>query len=125
MAYAKYFNNKYKRIGTLFQARYKKILVQDEAHFIHLPYYIHLNPLDLKYPEWRNRQLRNKKDAIKFLESYRWSSHLDYLNQKNFPSVTQRDFLLKVFGGTEKYKKDIYEWLEFLDSDDLSVIRLE
>ena len=44
--YAKYFNEKYKRDGVLFEGRYKRIIIKNEAHFIHLPYYIHLNPLD-------------------------------------------------------------------------------
>ena len=46
MGYAKYFNEKYRRSGALFQGRYKSVTVSNEAHFIYLPYYIHLNPLD-------------------------------------------------------------------------------
>ena len=37
------------RIGCLFQGRFKAVLIQDEAHFIHLPFYLHTNPLDLNY----------------------------------------------------------------------------
>lgn len=74
IGYAKYFNEKYKRSGALFEGRYKSVLVVDKSHFIHLPYYIHLNPLDLKFPEWRNREIKNYKEAMKFLENYRWSS---------------------------------------------------
>ncbi len=121
--YAKYFNIKYKRKGTLFEGRYKRIVVQDEAHFIHLPYYIHLNPLDLVMPEWRQRELRNSKKAINFLEKYRWSSHLDYLGKKNFPSVTSRKFLLDFFGGHEGYKEKIEDWLNSLARDKITNIK--
>lgn len=110
--YARYFNERYKRKGPLFESRFKSILVKDEAHFIHLPYYIHCNSLDLIMPEWRRRELRNYKKALKFLEDYRWSSHADYIGKKNFPSVTQRDFLLKYFGDIEGYKKEITSWLK-------------
>lgn len=123
--YVKYFNEKYKRKGTLFEGKYKRILVKDEPHFIHLPYYIHLNPLDLKFPEWRNRELKNYKEAMKFLENYRWSSHLDYIAQKNFPSVTQREFLMEFFGGTKQYKEDITNYLKGLDLEDIKDICLE
>lgn len=123
--YAKYFNNKYKRKGTLFESKYKSIIVKNEAHFIHLPYYIHFNPLDIKFPEWRSRELKNYKEVMKFLENYRWSSHLDYLGKKNFPSVTQRDFLLEFFGGTEGYKKDIIQWVKDIDMEDLKDFTLE
>ncbi|MEK7180773.1 MAG: transposase [Patescibacteria group bacterium] len=123
--YAKYFNEKYNRAGALFSGRYKKVIVKDEAHFIHLPYYIHLNPLDLIAPEWRDRKLTNFTNAMKFLNSYRWSSHLDYAGEKNFPSVTQRDFLMKFFNSHEQYKRSIAEWLEELSLKDVREVVLE
>lgn len=109
--YANYFNQKYKRSGTLFEGRYKSILITDEKHFIHLPYYIHLNPLDLCSPEWRERIIPEPEKSIEFLENYRWSSHLDYIGKKNFPSVTNRNLLIEYFNGSERYKKSIHEWI--------------
>jgi len=123
--YAKYFNAKYERSGALFQGKYKRIIVKNEAHFIHLPYYIHLNPLDLVAPEWRERKINNLAKAMKFLNSYRWSSYLDYTGEKNFPSVTQRDFLLEFFGGHEQYKRGIIEWLKELSLEDVRDFMLE
>jgi putative transposase len=113
--YAKYFNEKYQRMGTLLERRFKRILIKREEHFIHIPYYIHCNSLDLEYHEWRNREIKNPQEAIKFLEKYRWSSHLDYLGIKNFPSVTQREFLLDVFEGEKGYKEAIENWLKSFD----------
>lgn len=115
VGYANYFNQKYQRSGALFQGRFKLILVKEETHFIHLPYYIHFNPLDLKMPDWRKGEIENYQKAIKFLASYRWSSHLDYIGKKNFPSVTQREFLLRIFGGFENYRKGIENWLKEMD----------
>lgn len=43
--YSKYFNAKYKRIGHVFQGRYKAILVQDERYLIWVLRYIHQNPV--------------------------------------------------------------------------------
>jgi putative transposase len=123
--YAKYFNIKYQRRGTLFETRYKKILVNAEPYFIHLPYYIHLNPLDIAAPEWRERKIKNYNEAIKFLESYRWSSHIDYLGEKNFPSVTQRDFLLEYFGGHAQYKQSIQRYLKTFDLENIKNLCLE
>lgn len=123
--YVKYFNERYKRKGTLFEGRYKRILVKDEPHFIHLPYYIHLNPLDLEFPEWRNRELKNYKEAMKFLENYRWSSHPDYIGKKNFPSISQREFLMKFFGGPKQYKEDMTNYFKTLDLEDIQDICLE
>ena len=125
IGYAKYFNGRYKRTGALFEGRYKSVLIQSEAHFIHIPYYIHLNPLDLITRGWREKEIKDYKEAMKFLENYRWSSFLDYIGKKNFPSVTQREFLTKFFGGSEEYKKDTIKWLREIDLEAIKDFMLE
>jgi len=125
MGYARYFNEKYKRSGALFEGRYKSIIIENEAHFIHLPYYIHLNPLDLADRGWREREIKNYKRALEFLNSYRWSSHLDYAGRKNFPSVTKREFLTEFFGGPKEYEKSISAWLRNLDLSEIGGVALE
>src|SRR3989344_1358075 len=103
---AYYFNKKYERVGPLFQGRFKGVLVSDDAHFIHLPYYIHSNPLDLNYGSSTSIEVE------KFLENYKWSSFPDYIGQDNFPSVTSREFLLEFFGGQERYRKEMIKWIK-------------
>jgi len=106
--YTNYFNKKYERVGSLFQGRFKAVLIKEESHFLHLPYYIHSNPLDLNY---------GSSTPIDWLENYRWSSYLDYIGQKNFPSVTSRDFLLEFFGGEKEYQKEMIKWLKEKDEN--------
>lgn len=101
--YTMYFNQKYERVGGLFQGRFKAVPVNEESHFIHLPYYIHSNPLDLNY---------GGSTSIEFLENYRWSSFPDYIGKKNFPSVTSRGFLLEFWGGEKEYAREMRRWLE-------------
>ncbi len=125
MGYVKYFNEKYERKGTLFEGRYKSVSVKSHAHFVHLPYYIHLNPLDLTSPEWRERRIKNSAAVLQKLEQYRWSSHLDYLGKKNFPSVTNRNLLTQFFGGPQKYQDSIRGWLQDLDLETVKPISLE
>ncbi len=109
--YSQYFNGRQKRSGALFESRYKIVPIVNEAHFAHIPYYIHLNPLDLVDHGWREGELGDLNKATEFLDSYRWSSHLDYSGVRNFPSVTSREFLLDYFGDPDKYKKSIRDWL--------------
>ena len=126
--YTMYFNKVYERVGSLFQGRFKAVLVNQESHFIHLPYYIHCNPLDLKFPEWRNYGGSTSIDwrgAVGFLEKYRWSSYLDYIGKKNFPSVTQREFLTEFLGGPEQYRKDTIKWLKEMDLEEIKNLILE
>lgn len=101
--YTMYFNKKYDRVGSLLQGRFKAVLVNQQKHFIHLPFYIHANPVEL---------FNQVGSTINFLENYKWSSFSDYIGKKNFPSVIQKDFLLKFFGGEKEYRKEINEWLK-------------
>ena len=123
--YTNYFNKKYERVGSLFQGKFKAVLLNEDSHFIHLPYYIHLNPLDLCAREWRNKRLENINYATNFLENYRWSSYLDYIGKKNFPSVTQRNFLMRFFKGPENYKVDTLKWLQEINLANISELTLE
>src|SRR3989344_2133312 len=117
MGYAKYFNQKNKRVGALFQGKYKNILISDDTHFLHLPFYIHFNPLDLIYQEWRENKISDPKKAIEFLKSYRWSSHLDYLGIKNFPSILNMKPLMEIFESNNDYQKLVENYLKDIQID--------
>ena len=125
VGYAGYFNKKYDRSGALFQGKYKSILIERDAHFMYIPFYIHFNPLDMKFPEWRDRSIKDVRTAKKYLESYRWSSHLDYLGINSFPSVTQRDILLDLFGGDQNYIEETQKMLESFTVDMIFDLTLE
>lgn len=101
--YTMYFNKKYCRVGSLFQGRFKAAHITDEPHFIHLPHYIHTNPLAINY---------RSSTSIEFLTEYRWSSFPDYIGRQNFSSVTERGVLLDIFGGEEKYREHTIQRLE-------------
>jgi len=113
--YTNYFNQKYARSGVLFQGKFKAVLIEKETHLIYIPHYIHTNPLDLIDSDWQQNGFLDLDKAWKFLEEYRWSSFSDYIGKKNFPSITQRDFLLEIFGGTKLYKKDILSVIKSRD----------
>ena len=115
--YAKYFNERRNRSGALFQGKYKAVPIKSDPHFSWIPYYIHFNPLDLIMPEWRERDIKNPKEAERYLETYRWSSHFDYLGKKNFPSLTQREFLLDFFDGEDGYARSIPKMLKSFSVD--------
>jgi putative transposase len=49
-SYAMYFNNRYNRVGGLFQGRYKASLINADSYLHHISRYIHMNPED--YMKW-------------------------------------------------------------------------
>ncbi len=107
MGYTKYFNEKYKRSGALWQGKYRKALIERDAHFLYIPFYIHLNPLDYVAPEWRRGEVRDAHKALQTLLDYRWSSHLDYLGIRNFPSILRFDVLKPLLGIQKDYEEII------------------
>tara|TARA_B100000745_G_scaffold270475_1_gene197405 strand:- start:96 stop:746 length:651 start_codon:yes stop_codon:yes gene_type:complete len=120
MGYAKYFNEKYNRSGYLWQGKYKKIEVKRDAHFLYIPFYIHLNPLDYTHPNWRNGSIKNLKKTLSDLSSYRWSSYLDYMGTKNFPSVIEARTLREVLDSSSSQKKQIAQIVTQADVATLS-----
>ncbi|MBL0059347.1 MAG: transposase [Elusimicrobia bacterium] len=62
--YAVGFNHRHHRHGYLFQNRYKSILCQEDAYFMELVRYIHLNPVRAKLLE-----------TMEKLDQYPWSGH--------------------------------------------------
>ena len=107
IGFSNFFNTKYKRSGVLFQGGYKKVRVTNDVQALHLICYIHANSLDVWKPTWREKGLTDSEvqDALRFLEKdYRWSSHLDYLGIKNFPSLINTEFLFRFFNSPEVYQ---------------------
>jgi len=90
--YTMYFNKKYDRSGVLFQGKFKAEHLHKKSHFLHLPHYIHTNPLQLN---------TRGRTSIEYLMEYRWSSFRDYAGKSSFPFVTSRDFLIDSFGGEQ------------------------
>lgn len=109
--YAKYFNDKYQRVGSLFQGSFKAIDIKNDEYLLHLSRYIHLNPVELIEPKWKKLGIKNWSKINKFLNTYRWSSYNDYLSANNFPSVTSRGFLLSSLNGKENYKKFVEKFV--------------
>jgi putative transposase len=109
--YAGYFNRKYKKRGHLFQGRFWVTRVKTNEQLQTVFVYIHSNPISLIEPKWKEKGIKNTEKTIRFLENYRWSSYLDYIDKKNFPSVISKNFLLDVIGGKSSCQKFIKDWI--------------
>ncbi len=83
MNYAIYFNKKYKRVGHLWQGRFKSWFVTDEAYLYTLMLYIEQNPL--------------KANMVKTLKAYPYSSYHHFL-QKEIPECLQDSWIVQNHG---------------------------
>jgi len=86
--YALAYNRRHKRVGHLFQNRYKSIVVEDEAYFQELVRYIHLNPLRT-----------GLVDSLRTLDRYPWCGHATLMGHRPVPWQA-RDAVLAGFGRT-------------------------
>jgi putative transposase len=114
IGYAKYYNERHGRSGFLFQGRTKKVRIARDAHFLHMLHYVHLNPLDAlrSCRDWRGGRIGSAKKALDFLDRYRWSSFLDYVEQNNFPSILTKDLFRGALGD---YRQSLGSFLREID----------
>lgn len=78
-AYAMYFNTKYERVGSLFVNPYRSKHIHDDEYLRHVAQYIHLNPAELYDQNWKLGRCVNVPSIVKKLQSYQYSSLLEYL----------------------------------------------
>ena len=114
-SYVGYFNRKYNRrgMGSLFQGTFKAVYISTTHQLINLICYIFTNPIEIIEKNWKIEGTKNSQRAIKYLESYRWFSYLDCIGKPNFPSVTEREFLFKIFDGPDNIKKFVEGWISY------------
>lgn len=81
-AYSMYFNKKNDRSGILFQGKFKATIADKDEYLKYLFAYIHLNPVKLIEPGWKEDGIKNYNKARKFLDDYSWSSYSYFTNAK-------------------------------------------
>jgi len=88
--YAGAFNRRHKRVGHLFQNRYKSIVVEEEVYLLELVRYLHLNPLRAKVvPD------------LRALDRHSWSGHSALIGTVPRPWQETRT-ILSQFGPTRR-----------------------
>jgi len=111
-AYSMYYNKKYKRTGGLFEGKFKSQHVSADKHLKYLFSYIHLNPIKLIQRDWKEKGIKNKKEAVDYLEEYPYSSYLDFIGEKR---IQNKILNVKSFPGyfpsKTSFIKEILEWL--------------
>ena len=81
--YTRYLNTRLKRVGHVFQGRFKAFLVDQDRYGLALVRYLHLNPVRAK--------------LVRQAGAYAWSSHRAYLGEEVLPWLTT-DWVLGQFG---------------------------
>ncbi len=93
-AYSIYFNKKYKRVGHVFQGRYKQAVIEDNYYLIWISAYIHQNP--------------TVAGLVRRPEDYQWSSYDEYI-RKIGDGICGKSIVSDQFKDINEYKKFVDE----------------
>lgn len=77
-AFSMYMNKKYDRTGPLMCRPFRAKHVDTDEYFRWLVSYIHSNPIEIIEEEWKQKMVREPKEAAAFLKSFEYSSYPDY-----------------------------------------------
>lgn len=103
--YAMYFNKRYKRVGYLFQGKYKAALVETDYYLLHLSRYIHLNPIDLQGSDPFNYEYSSYK-------YYLGKSHTSWIKINIINSFFDRKNLLPFLKKYPSYQQFVENYSE-------------
>ena len=95
------FNKRYKRVGPLFQGRYKAVLIDADSYSLQLVKYIHLNPVKAK--------------LVQKPEEYQFSSYASYTGKSKIPVYLNIKWLLSQYANSKnkaikEFKKHTFEF---------------
>ena len=106
VSYVFYFNNKYKRIGHLFQDRFKSEVVEQDGYILALARYIHQNPV--------------KAGMVKHASEYKWCSYNSYLDESNyFSGIIDTDTILGILSENRTKALNLFE--KYMNEDSVEM----
>ncbi len=103
-SYTQYFNRSYRKVGHLFQGRYKAIICDKDKYLLALVRYIHLNPVRAR--------------LAKRPERYPHSGHRSYLLMNETPKIIEVGPILKLLGGKKGYENFVLEGMSESHNDE-------
>lgn len=116
-AYVMYFNKKYKRTGSLFESKFKAKHADTDEYLKYLFAYIHLNPVKIIDPKWKEFGIQNRSEAKKYLVKYKYSSYLEYLGDLRMEGkILNRVAFPEYFADVQNFEGFIKDWMVFSET---------
>ena len=115
-AYTMYFNQKYNRTGSLYEGTFKSKHIADDTYLKYLYSYIHLNPLKIISPNWKNDLKVGKHIDAKKITEYPYSSVGYYLNNDLTENkIVETYSFPDYFPNKNRFLKEILSWINLND----------
>lgn len=96
--YTQYVNRTHRRVGLVFQGRYKAILVEKDSYLLELARYVVLNPV--------------RAGMVRQPGAWSWSSYRAMVGRTTPPQWLQSDWLLGQFG--KQRKRAVEKYVDFV-----------
>lgn len=113
-SYSMYFNKKYKRSGVLFGSEFKSTHLDSDEYLKYIYSYIHLNPVKIIDPKWKENGISNLGEVENFLDKYIFSSYKDYAGEKReLGLILNKSAFPDYFSEDTAIETHIKDWLEF------------
>lgn len=111
ISYTGFFNRKYKRVGHLYQGRYKAFLIDADNYLLEVSRYIHLNPMRMKSKnstekQWRDLLISDSTSLPGYIHSHyqkpivHYATILDYFGKGH--EKARDDYKVFIFEGAAK-----------------------
>ena len=111
--YSMYFNKRYQRTGALFESRFKARHANSDEYLKYLFSYIHLNPVKLIQPDWKERGIRDIERAKQYLHTYEFSSLKDYFGHRIENAIINPGKFPNYFMSKNQIDDELLEWLSY------------
>lgn len=113
-AYSMYFNKKYDRTGKLFENTFRATHIDNDRYFEYLFAYVHLNPIKILEPNWKDTEIVDQYRAKKYLQNYYYSSYIDYTGDKRIDGVIiNKSEFPEYFKNFKEFNSFIDSWISF------------
>lgn len=100
-SYAKYFNTRNDRTGSLFQEMFKAVRIETDEQLIHVARYIHINPVT-------SFEIKNMEE----LAQYPWTSFVDYMGRRELALLT-KGVIMNHFIDKEELKQFTMDQIDY------------
>jgi putative transposase len=111
--YSMYFNKKFERSGALFESRFKARHANSDEYLKYLFSYIHLNPVKLMQPDWKEIGIQDIASTRAYLDEYAYSSLADYVGNREESKILDKSKFPEYFSTKQEIDRELIEWLNF------------
>jgi putative transposase len=114
ISYAMYFNKKNDRTGNLFVKPFRSKRIEDDVYLKRVAQYIHLNPIELFEPAWKEGRVKSISTIEGKLRAYPYSSLKSYEDSAQLEKVIlSDDAMLTISEDMPKLREIVNEAYEY------------